>query len=593
MSHPADDGVPEQLRPLLDELRPADDALSPEALGVARANRHSFARSFVRAAARHRWSVTTELFDIDADGRGEAVYRVDVGACVLDFVVFSRVLDESQRTDRVIAEAWDATVSLCQGPVDAGRRNAMRANVTVQEAGRADPGTLVWGRGNRSARYFDLVVDRLATGDQPRSGDVGDDAYLMRSTAFYGNGKLGLADFGGYRGDQPLGVPYRTQMLAAWLLREFSLDLVEHCARARNADAAVLDPDWRRFFGIGNATGLGLVPYVFRHPRVFDRWITSRELARAHVVSQNPLRSTEGADRFRHLLDRAINHFDQRHSLSTTPYRECPKIADDLRAVRSSWIDRASADLADHADPGDPASNLAAGANSEQLLGLAESVSGEAGSVVESLLVELDDALDAHIEQLLLAPEPAWQPQSGTCGELATFVADNYGWVSELDLGGVDGDHWFWFYSASSQEPRRGRRGVDPGEPTEMPIGVSSMMTALVDELAAVPTDEPVWKFAIEHPGHTAALDRIQAVRGIGYAEPRVNVCHRDFLPLDLQRLQLAMYGMENFSPQSTDWLRVTLYSGAPRASDVALGIDDDWVFGVKPGSEAKRQETT
>ena len=45
----------------------------------------------------------------------------------------------------------------------------------------------------------------------------------------------------------------------------------------------------------------------------------------------------------------------------------------------------------------------------------------------------------------------------------------------------------------------------------------------------------------------------------------RTNLLAADFLPLHLQRFQLAVYGMENFNPQSTDWLRVTLFSGAPR----------------------------
>ena len=37
------------------------------------------------------------------------------------------------------------------------------------------------------------------------------------------------------------------------------------------------------------------------------------------------------------------------------------------------------------------------------------------------------------------------------------------------------------------------------------------------------------------------------------------------YLPLQIQRFQLAMYGMDEFKPKSTDWLRVTLFQGAPR----------------------------
>ncbi|MCZ2403011.1 hypothetical protein IV498_07390 [Paenarthrobacter sp. Z7-10] len=59
------------------------------------------------------------------------------------------------------------------------------------------------------------------------------------------------------------------------------------------------------------------------------------------------------------------------------------------------------------------------------------------------------------------------------------------------------------------------------------------------------------------------------------------------FLPLSTQRFQLATYGMNNFSPQSTDWVRVTLFSGAPRVAEVMNGTDDDdWLFPLAPEGE-------
>lgn len=591
---PVDGGRLPTLVPL---VRPADVALSPAVMGAARANRHSFARSLIRTAARGRWRVERERFDLDADGRGEAVYRLESASpsdgdgrhgpdrLALRLVVFSQVLDDSERTDRVIARAWDATAALCRGRLDDRRLAHLRATVTAQEDGRADGGTLIWGRANRSARYFDAVVDRLASGRQPDPDQIGDDAYLMRSTAFYGNGKFGLLDFDGYQpvghadghdvdlhpGGSQLGVPYRAQMMTAWLVREFSLDLVEHCARQRSDRAVSLDAEWRRFFGLGNATGLGLVPYAFRHPAVFDCWVTIRELARANAVAADVAATADGVDRIDRLLGRAITHLVQRHRLSTDPYPSCPDIAAGLRAVRTAWSPRRS---------GPPSRS---GNRTADLLARAEALHPEVGSVVESIVVELDDSLDAALEELLVVDEVVSSPLSGDCGRLHALLVDEYGWLDGLELDTDDATYWFWYMSADSQEPRRGRRGVDRGEDTEVMIGVAAMMAALAGELRTVPVDEPVWKFAIEHPEHALALDRLSTVVGLRYGEPRVNACDRRFLPLDLQRLQLAMYGMENFSPQSTDWLRVTLFSGAPRADDVAAGLDDYWMFAVKP----------
>ncbi len=597
----------EGVRALERQLRPADVAVSPAVMGAARANRHSFARSLIRAAARGRWRVERERFDIDADGRGEAVYRVDLDGGRSDhrdragagdglrLVVFSQVLDESERTDRVIARDWDVTAALCRGVLDAERLAQLRANVTAQEDGRADGDTLIWGRANRSARYFETVVESLAAGRQPDPGRVGDDAYLMRSTAFYGNGKLGLLDFDGDRADghrrHPLQVPYRAQMLTAWLVREFGLDLVEHCARRRSDRAVALNAEWRRFFGLGNATGLGLVPYVFRHPVVFDRWVTIRELARANAVAADVAATAAGARRIDVLLSRAITHFEQRPGLSTAPYPSGPDIAAGLRALRADRsVDERSPDgAAPRSEPpsrsssDNPEPATSPGNTTADLLARAEALHAEVGAVVESIVVELDDSLDTVLEELLVVDEVVSSPLPGDCGRLLAVMTDEYRWLARFDLDSDDATHWFWYMSADSQEPRRGRRGVDRGEETEVMVGVAPMMAALARSLRTVPADEPVWKFAIEHPRHTLALDRLSTVVGLRYGEPRVNACDRRFLPLDLQRLQLAIYGMENFSPQSTDWLRVTLFSGAPRADEVAAGLDDDWMFAVKP----------
>ncbi len=211
--------------------------------------------------------------------------------------------------------------------------NALRVQVPRQEEGRADDGTLIWTRANRSARFFDYVVDRLSEGNQPDITTMGDAAYILRSTAFYSNGKFGLADFDRLDADHPLCLPYRAHMLTAWLLRELSYDLVEHCARARNPLSVRLSGDWRRYLGLGNATGLGMVPYVINHPHVLDAWCATRELPLAHALAQ----ATTPADRRIHtaadLLERATHYFRERADLATAPsYRAANSPPDSNRS---------------------------------------------------------------------------------------------------------------------------------------------------------------------------------------------------------------------------------------------------------------------
>ncbi|HEV8024126.1 MAG TPA: hypothetical protein VGP37_04485, partial [Candidatus Nanopelagicales bacterium] len=184
--------------------RPAAIACRPDELGTARQTRHSFSRALARYLADNGGKVTRRVWELDAEGRGTAVYRVEVADHVLEAVIFSQVIDEQTRTDRVIAEDWDATIALVDGEASFEVIDGLSGHVTKQEDGRAEDTSLIWGRANRSERFFNYVADQLASGRQPEVDAVSDAAYIMRSTAFYGNGKWGLRDFDGIEESHPL-----------------------------------------------------------------------------------------------------------------------------------------------------------------------------------------------------------------------------------------------------------------------------------------------------------------------------------------------------------------------------------------------------
>ncbi|GIS24715.1 MAG: hypothetical protein CM15mP125_4020 [Gammaproteobacteria bacterium] len=97
---------------------------------------------------------------------------------------FSRHLKDAQRTDRVIAEAWDLTFCLLEGDVDAELMSAVSANVPLQEAGRQHPRLLVISRANKSVRAFATVSAALASGQQPDIDHLKEAGYPYRTTAF-------------------------------------------------------------------------------------------------------------------------------------------------------------------------------------------------------------------------------------------------------------------------------------------------------------------------------------------------------------------------------------------------------------------------
>ena len=109
-------------------------------------------------------------------------------------VAFSHELDSSQRSDRVIAEAWDATFTLCDGEVDAAQIERLASHVPRQEAGRLEQSEMVLSRANKSVRLFSHVLDALTRGEQPDPEMIDSVGYLFRTTAVYGAGKFGAAD---------------------------------------------------------------------------------------------------------------------------------------------------------------------------------------------------------------------------------------------------------------------------------------------------------------------------------------------------------------------------------------------------------------
>lgn len=578
----ADGGVrwrpTERLRWAQERARSADVALSPEVMGTSRLTRHSFARSMLRHAREQRWQVTRELWDMDVVGCGEAVYRVDAAGIQLRFMVFSSTIDEHQRTDHVTATSWDVTAALNEGDLSEERMSVLRRHVPGQETGRADTGSLVWTRANRSQRFFDYTVNQLVSGAQPDPAVFGDAAYVLRSTAFYSNGKFGLREFDALPADHPLATPYRAQMLAAWLLREFSYDLVEHCARQRNAEAVVLSGRWRRFLGVGNATGLGMVPYIVNHPRILDAWCALRELPLAYALGQPTDPQDWRVGRLMTLLSRARDYFAERDTLVTAPYLPGPQLAQHLETVR--W------QLAEYQTSGTVSGDTTFFAW-RSLHNAAETIHPEACGVFDSLLVELYDELDNDIEQLLRCDDTVQLRPEQNCQALLEIINSEYAWIDRFDFDDPEQTYYFWFVSADSEEPRRGRRGHDPGERLEQPVDIARAVMALRSDLHEADPTASVAEFLLAKPWHRGVVCRVQSLAAMPWAEPRTNLLAHDFLPLHLQRFQLAVYGMDNYSPQSTDWLRVTLFSGAPRASDLATAVaDDDWLFTTKPEGE-------
>ncbi len=564
------DALQAELALRADRIRPASYVMRPDVLGAARLSRYSFSRTLLRRAVSDGWTAGRAYQDLDAEGRGESIYFVDTGRQRFSFVAFTTTIDESAHTDRVIADRWEVAGALVDGDVDADLLARLRVEVSEQERGRLDPRVLSLTRGNRSVRFFGYLVDELAAGRQPDSGRVGDAGYILRSTAFYANGKFGMRSFAGYPDGHPFRVPYRAQFVAAWMFRELGYDMVEHCARVKGGDLAVgFDDAWRRYFGLGNATGLGLVPYAFKHPRVLDAWVGVREVALADV-RDSELVSADG-EVLRGWIAQARRHFASGSDDDCTPFLSSQALVPILDDVAAVWNR-----MSDEARPYDA------------LYRWAEEQGPETSELVVSLLLELHEGDDDLYDMLFVVDERSSVDPTMSVSEVRSLLDERFGWLADLDLDGPSADAFWWVISDNTEEPRRARRSRLEPEGRDVAVDVAIRLWRLKQALNGRDADEPVVAVLADHPDHRAALERLVA-SDRRYGEPRDNTCALGYLPLQIQRFQLAQYGMDEFKPKSTDWLRVTLFQGAPRLAELGPDTTDDWVLPARPAARGER----
>ena len=121
-------------------------------LGSMHQSRLSFMRILTRRLARENWRFEKTAFEIDSTGVGHAVYTAHGPERSYSLIAYAHDLPPEKRSDRVIAEAWDATFTLFDGvPTDADIER-LSHNIPVQEAGRVTGSELSVSRANRSVR---------------------------------------------------------------------------------------------------------------------------------------------------------------------------------------------------------------------------------------------------------------------------------------------------------------------------------------------------------------------------------------------------------------------------------------------------------
>ncbi len=521
-------------------------------MGCSHPTRLSFLRQLLRRMRDEGWRFDRPLWDVDARGVGRAVYRAIGPARTYSLVAFAHDLPPEARSDRVIATAWDATFALFDGTPDAADLNRLAANVPLQEAGRISARELSLSRANRSVRLFEHVVERLAQGAQPDAAMLSGTGYLMRTTAVYGSGKFGAADRATIAARPEMRAPFQAEMLSVWLTRAFTVDLVEHLARARGGDRAVpLAPDLKRELGVGNSTGLGMAPFLVRHPVLLNNWMMAREEALARVRAQQEAGAAELAG-FRAALQAAMDNALQ--WVSAHPIQQARLI--DLRAAlgRIGVYVNAGWDL----DGPLPWDALWRWGQAELPL--------EGQEALLALILEPHGALIDGLGDCMDTDAGEQRPIDGamSVAALRDILSAHFDWALEVDYTDPAQSARFWYVSQDKLEPRLGERFDEPGAARELPLDTGRRAAALWQALDGLPEDMPVARLLLARPEHRPALRRAQIAARHPFAEIRDNLIGAQMLPIDLLRYKLAFFGATRFDPRSDRWVRISLFQGAP-----------------------------
>lgn len=551
-------------------LRSPDVVMRLARLGSLHQCRLSFMRTLLRRMKRENWTFERPIFDIDAKGVGVAVYSARGPQRTYSLVCFAHDLPPEQRSDRVIAHAWDSTFTLFDGVPTPGDIERLSWNIPKQEAGRVTNREISVSRANRSVRLFKHVVDSLAEGRQPDPAQIEAVGYLMRTTAVYGSGKLGAADREAIADRPEFAAPFQPEMLSVFLTRAYTLDLVEHMARARAPGSSVpIAPNLRRRFGVGNSTGLGLGPFIINHPVLFNNWIAAREEALARVRAL-PRAGAAEATAFRTMLARARLNADEWHSEHSIQIQKVTMLTADL------------AHLETHLDTG----ALDGEAPWDRLYEWGEAhLSIEGQEQLVSLMLEPHGELVDDLAEAMSADEGAAFRIDGamTLTRLREIVEDVYAFALKLDWASPDNNARAWYVSEEKLEPRLGERFEEPIERYEQPLSPGRDAVRMHTDILAWDGEGTVAAFLLRHPEHRHIARRAQITARLPYAEIRDNTISAALLPIDLLRCKLAFFGATHFDPRSDRWVRINMFQNAPYPHELSEGESDNWSYPPLP----------
>jgi len=533
-------------------------------LGSFHQSKLSFLRSFLNEFKD--WDYSRDLFNLDKNGYGEAVYSFKKGNRVYSLVCFANQIKDEERSDRVIATKWDAAFTLHDGVPSKDDIERLKNEVPKQEVGRLSFKELTLSRANKSVRVFNHVVDSLSEGKQPDLELLSKVGYLYRTTAVYGSGKFGLADRFRIKNREEINGPFRLEMMLVYLVRQFTFDQVNHVAHHKNPKTAVkLDKQICKNLGIGNSTGLGMAPFIVNHPTLLNNWILSRETALKKIREIKNVQDKD-AELFIDCVKKSLTNIT---SWNTDSEYQQNKIKSLLKNIRKfiDYIENSFDFKAEY-----PFNKI--------YLWLEQNVCEECIEYVVSIMMEPYNHIIEPLVSNMSSDEDKYFniPTTRTVNELKKIIEKKYPNILDINFDQKESQQNFWFISKNKEEPRLADRFEEHGSELEQPLAIARDIKKLYEKLFLEKENLTIAQFLSSNSEFRHVIRRAFIVEKFPYSEIQDNTIGKDVIPIDMLRLKLSFFGALKFDPRSDKWLRICMFQGAPLPTELK-NYDEQWVY--------------
>jgi hypothetical protein len=546
------------------ELRDPNTIMKLSRLGSFHQSKLSFLRSFLNEFKD--WDYSRDLFNLDKDGYGEAVYSFKKGNRVYSLVCFANQIKDEERSDRVIATKWDAAFTLHDGVPSKGDIERLKNEVPKQEVGRLSFKELTLSRANKSVRVFNHVVDSLSEGKQPDLELLSKVGYLYRTTAVYGSGKFGLADRFRIKNREEINGPFRLEMMLVYLVRQFTFDQVNHVAHHKNPKTAVkLDKQICKNLGIGNSTGLGMAPFIVNHPTLLNNWILSREIALKKIREIKDVQEKD-AELFIDCVKKSLTNIT---SWNTDSEYQQNKIKSLLKNIRN-FIDYIENNFDFKAEY--PFNKI--------YFWLEQNVCEECIEYVVSIMMEPYNNIIEPLVSNMSSDEDKYFniPTNRTIKELKVIIEKKYPNILDINFDQKESQQNFWFISKNKEEPRLADRFEEHGSELEQPLAIARDIKKLYKKILSKNENLTIAQFLSSNSELRHVIRRAFIVEKFPYSEIQDNTIGKDIIPIDMLRLKLSFFGALKFDPRSDKWLRICMFQGAPLPTELK-NYDEQWVY--------------